>query len=812
MNSEKGRKLNRLLNQTSIAWSLAQKDQAENLARREVRPMSPTKIADVVNEWHANNAPITALGQKPYMLLSLGHPYLDSLANYLHIKQWNITPHEVCTKIQELGGPLEEPWQTFKVQKAAHIVPLDDAFEERSIMIWLSHCCEIYPEWREAIATEVQLHINPQQGLVAYADLDHLCAALQEHGRLPESMVVMFDLLTSTAVVPDPIIEAHWVWYHIPSRMFNLTQLHRLATPEHLQMAINEDYVHCDNFVEVRGDPKIEGCYAPLALLVEFASVLGLELPQHPDLTVLPTYDPSDFSEVQAGRIVLARPGMLGFGSMTRGSNQCNFLNPKALGTYETISAFHSTNFGNMKVLPKLPGGTHDYQRPEHWWKYKTAEETEASLAARRKILQPRFNLQNKGKGRADSDNSPGLATSIDQPALLAMLRDRERVRAEARPPRERVADSLPSREPSPADKRARLSESGTLYTQLGPEVEISERFIRNMDKGAQSSPVNLDEVPEASVPDVGTASFQDRNSALFPVPPADPSFTQPDDEQVGDETLEKDWEDVEIMLSNLNDDEDAHMGGMGEDDPLFGFKIHDDTYDERTEPSTSFNADDWLQSSNQSKKNEPPASARPGISSVQGRPRGKVGGFGPRVPSRLATQSSPSPRKEAIVISDEEEDSDDSDATLRHPSPQAQPHILPPTPGLQPQVPSQPLRQPPLLPSIFANPPVPASLFSAAPLAPPAQSLQGRFSFFQHQGALPGFNTSPKTSFDLQILDTAPSSFDKRGDDAGTLDGGNFMGQGGLGGSADVQEGDGGQDTVPNSPTDMQFGMGGPN
>lgn len=72
----------------------------------------------------------------------------------------------------------------------------------------------------------------------------------------------MFDRLMRFEPIPVPAEETYHIWYHYPSRLFNLTQLHRLATPQRFQEMIAEGQIYCDNFVEVRDDPKIQGCYA----------------------------------------------------------------------------------------------------------------------------------------------------------------------------------------------------------------------------------------------------------------------------------------------------------------------------------------------------------------------------------------------------------------------------------------------------------------------------------------------------------------------------------------------------------------------
>jgi hypothetical protein len=65
------------------------------------------------------------------MILSLGHPYLDGLTNQLFFKRWDTLPQDVCAKIKELGGDLDEPWQIFEIQKMTHLAHAVGGFEEQ---------------------------------------------------------------------------------------------------------------------------------------------------------------------------------------------------------------------------------------------------------------------------------------------------------------------------------------------------------------------------------------------------------------------------------------------------------------------------------------------------------------------------------------------------------------------------------------------------------------------------------------------------------------------------------------------------------
>jgi hypothetical protein len=562
-NSPKGLKLNRLQNKYGNTWNSAKAAQEENLLRKEVAHLSKSKIDAKIKEWESVNPPQTSV-YKQYMILTLGHEVLDDVVNQLHVKPWDTMPQEVCAAIKQAGGSIEEPWDTFAVQKTITIESTNDA-GYAMIMTWLATCCEVHPEWCEHLKAESETHMGANAEKITQVELQNLHHALQAHSQLPATMTSMFQRFVNMTEVPSQLEELYQVWYHIPSRMFNLTQLQRLATPECLAMTIREGQTRFDDFVEVRGAPEIEGCYAPLSLLVEFTEQLGLRLPETPTPpSEMPTFDPADFSQVPYTRIVLARPGLLGFGTMLRTGDQANFLYSRNNPKFITPSAFIHTYFGDMRVLPNLlQTGLHSYERPEHWSKYKTAAESEAA-ADRSK----RSRLQATGPGsstpRAGGASSQVLprAMEVEETTLGKLLHDRERIRNDAPLPLKRWVP-----EPSgPSPKRAR----GRLPSPPPKEKvrDVTLSFAQRMDDAMQRGPgVTLPILENTSFMN---NSFAKRNTALLETTPDDPtnvntSFIV----RADDEGLENDWKAVEQMMAQMPDNEDEHIEG------LFGFEYH---------------------------------------------------------------------------------------------------------------------------------------------------------------------------------------------------------------------------------------------
>jgi len=164
---------------------------------------------------------------------------------------------------------------------------------------------------------------------VTRKELYALQRALLRHGYLPPNVHQVFKYLLSWYGKPlRDVYEvdiAQAVWYHLPSRMFNVTQLQRLASPQNLRACITEHRVTCNHFAEVRGSYELEGCYVPMVLLPAFVDGLGLTVHDLPSPSLeFPAFDPADFSQVlHHGRVVLARRGLVAYATIVRSGDQC---------------------------------------------------------------------------------------------------------------------------------------------------------------------------------------------------------------------------------------------------------------------------------------------------------------------------------------------------------------------------------------------------------------------------------------------------------------------------------------------------------
>ncbi|KAH9860137.1 hypothetical protein IAQ61_011921 [Plenodomus lingam] len=496
--SKKYRKLLDLVEEKRYDLQMSQNRRKDNAKRVAIAPCRQSLINDMIQDWTRTQPPFK-IGETAWMHLTLGHPYFDNLTNELRYNRWESTPREICTQFKNLAGEIEEPWQSILVLKPLSFGRCDGQFVEEQILMWLASCCEIFPAWRHALETEYSRCVDPCNGLIKIEHLRFLQDALSKRGNLPTPMCSTFKELLAPIEQDQSTLQSkalHHVTLHAPSNMFNLTQLQRLTGPERFVKCVQDPNSRCDTFVEVRGEPSLQGCYAPLALLSQFVQLLGLSLLGSPKISKsTPMHDPADFSQVPAGRIVLARTGLVAFASMTRGGNQCVFYAPRIPKPVDLLceSTFFATYFGNMKILPDLTDGKSRYERPAHWSKFRTAEEQESATDWRRQVMAaPARNFSAKRNrssmsspcpnGRVDNRSAVSWQSSameVYQSPLRRMLKVRERRRAQAFPPTKRNVDAQNEEPNPPSEKRSRISPGPGDVTPTRQKPEPADAHVK---------------------------------------------------------------------------------------------------------------------------------------------------------------------------------------------------------------------------------------------------------------------------------------------------------------------------------------------
>ncbi|KAI8940826.1 hypothetical protein NX059_002088 [Plenodomus lindquistii] len=520
--SEKGRKLLTITKQKSYDLDTIKIRRAYCATMLAIGICLPSDIDKMAQKW-VRTQPQHKIGEKVWMHLSLGHPYFDNLTNELRYNRWESTPREICAQYRAVAGTVEEPWQSLTLSKLLKFERHDGQLVSECVLTWLASCCEVFPEWHDALKTEYQRCVQPHDGLIETDDLRELREALSEHGTLPVPMTMTFDKLFASEEQNLLIVECkplYSVIQHVPSGMFNLTQLQRLAGPDRFVMCVQDLNTRCDTFVEVRGEPSLQGCYAPLGLLSDFAQRLGLTLVAAPETSAsTPIHDPADFSQVPASRIVLVRRGLLAFASMLRGGNECCFHAPRIPNKVDVLTddAFRATYFGDMKIIPNLPQGSNRWSHPEHWSKFRTAEEQErAADLSSREVAIPKAISQSSRRLRPSAlsvprdDQSVGSCRSSISGAsvtpLARTLKARLRRRAQARLSDKRNTTALekvvnvpcakrPCTDPDTAEADTAIKKSGLSDAHL---ERIAKRLTGMADDDIDKS-LNGDAYPTVS-------------------------------------------------------------------------------------------------------------------------------------------------------------------------------------------------------------------------------------------------------------------------------------------------------------------------
>ncbi|KAF2730350.1 hypothetical protein EJ04DRAFT_445349, partial [Polyplosphaeria fusca] len=379
--SREGKKWNRLLTRKEHDLGSAQDDQIHNASLRVICHMTRAKLDTIVTGWITHRG--TSEEERPRMILSLGHRYLDDLANSLYHGRWDLLPRDICAKLQSMEGDCKDPWRKFAAVREIQIdvrrIMFNDApqlcIEAKSLLKFLALCVECYPSWAQNIRRTFSEHMS-DESFYSVQQIQGLLHVLRSYGQLPSNMKhTLQDIADAGGEHTIVFHESRPVYYHVPSRMFNLSQLQHFADPDVLRNMIIEDKIKCEKFAEVRGEAGIQGCYVPISLVHTFATAFEIDLQDAPLLDGQnPALDPADFSHVSKGRIVLARKGLVGYASVTRSANQF-FHYAKDPADFEDASTFLPTYFGNMKVLRLSPNGRFDHPLLSHWSKFRPADD-----------------------------------------------------------------------------------------------------------------------------------------------------------------------------------------------------------------------------------------------------------------------------------------------------------------------------------------------------------------------------------------------------------------------------------------------------
>lgn len=431
-------------------WAQAREAQIRNPGLLQVGPVTRAGLQKHMAEWNQmkprtfsedSAVVLKSTTEDPPMILSLGHAYLDDLLNPVcSAKVYPLLPlpHEICNKLRTLEGEDHKPWQTIRVE-SSHAFTVRSIgrktraiqIESRSLADYLAACIKLYPAVRKAVLEAYDWEIISNGALLFPEFVESFHEQLKKRVQLPASMDSTLEALWSVNTPGTlTLSETFDISYHRPSQMFNVTQMHNLATINQLFAGLSNSRIQCNNFVEVRGQPDLEGNFVPLEMLPLFAEAFGITVLHQPEPRRNRfAYNPADFSR-NTGRVVLAHEHLVAYASMSRTQNQVTHC-PKDESDFQGSENFLSTYFGDWKVLPKNPSGMHECLRPSHWAKYETAAETEARAdVSKRKTLRPHSVSSRSSGSTHSSTSSPMLPVLMDRDPeapchLMQAIRDR---------------------------------------------------------------------------------------------------------------------------------------------------------------------------------------------------------------------------------------------------------------------------------------------------------------------------------------------------------------------------------------------------
>lgn len=415
-----GRRMLKVLAQKEMDWSRAKANQLHNAGQLQIGSVAADRLQNIVRYWEIpkpkdfrGDGPSRSIEDEEHrdlpMMLTLGHKFLDDLANPLYHTRWDLLPRDICAKLRSLEGEVQNPWRTFGVTREVwcRIRTKEDYNASKGglrivgLLDYMTTYCDMFPDWRDKIMSIFAKFVaqkgprgEPLAFLLGAFEAERVCSpdmrfmlqTLEEAQALFDSGQTLEKLGTQSAILANgngvnvKFAEEHHICYHVPSGMFNVTQLQRLQCTTVLEKCLANSDIRCDNFVEVRGESSIQGHYIALSLLPKFAKALELTVNEEPECERLHTGNPSDFSNVSPGRVVLAHSGLVAFASVSRTGGQFSHL-PTSPKDVESADPFLPTYFGNIKVLPRFSDGKPELPRAGHWVRFKRAEDIEEDMS-----------------------------------------------------------------------------------------------------------------------------------------------------------------------------------------------------------------------------------------------------------------------------------------------------------------------------------------------------------------------------------------------------------------------------------------------
>ncbi|KAF2802590.1 uncharacterized protein BDZ99DRAFT_527318 [Mytilinidion resinicola] len=301
---------------------------------------------------------------------SFGYPILDAIFRDFGTLTWDWTAKEIIRQIRVAEGECSDPWRTLDVVKSWKVHAKDSPdgdvlVDMKDLGTFFGFILQIWPTWGKTLQTKAKAYIDKVKNpdFCLGKDLRALARDLASLGNMPSQLADAFKTLLNCKIGNFfELNNTFKLWYHVPSSMFNGTQL--------LSMADKGPYERCKEssfrppFQQVRGDPKLEGHYISIDLLPKLAKELEMEVVGTPAEPSERTVDAADFSIVDSRRsMILVKKTSLRWAELDRITRNINF---QLHGKLREVTQAHLEGYFFNKEA-KIPDNV---DRPEHWYDF----------------------------------------------------------------------------------------------------------------------------------------------------------------------------------------------------------------------------------------------------------------------------------------------------------------------------------------------------------------------------------------------------------------------------------------------------------
>ncbi|KAF2490178.1 hypothetical protein BU16DRAFT_566205 [Lophium mytilinum] len=307
---------------------------------------------------------------------TLGHLTLDRIVNEVSSGIRAYTVSDVNKIVRSIGGNKVHYWSQIKVLRNFYIPVYqrkhgDALVKLKPLLDYVLCCIDMYPDHRKDIVSLCKEYVPDGRG-TGFCTLTHVDAFARAFARkkpLPSILseaVATYRTLQGTGKEKSSLrfTATFYIWYHQPSRMFNLTQLLCIAHPDYLHRIMDRRRAAypTQQVPEIQGDPRIRGRYALIRSLEWFMEKLHLRVPDREEILReswdQSAIDQTSFANVDwQAKIILMIPHFLDLALLHRDEDiveWCGHTFP--LNTFEQ-------NFCQGKQL-NLPANR---SAPRHW-------------------------------------------------------------------------------------------------------------------------------------------------------------------------------------------------------------------------------------------------------------------------------------------------------------------------------------------------------------------------------------------------------------------------------------------------------------